>query len=725
MRGIVTVTVLAPFAVVAVLATPQDPSPSQQVPPVFRGEVDLIRLDVSVLERDRRPVTGLRPADFTVIEDGTPQKIAAFTEVVVPAREAKPTAWMRHARPDIVTNDLVDQLGEGRPYAIVMDDWTIPADDLFLVGNARSAGREILARLGSADVGAVVYVHNAGRTVDFTTDRSRLMDAVNGFEGRHPEPAPDSFQTTPSGPLNPRVPRSPAAPWGAGGLPPASGRDAIASPKLECTQERPLVPTLEVTARRLAMVPERRKSIVLITAGNPLWSVRDDWKVFGAQTIGGGRGLIAPGGECASVRASEIRHVYAVAQLANINIYTVDVSDDQRVHVSDSPGGSSVLPSGFRLFLQDIAQYTGGLVVGANGESTATSADRIFAEAGSYYLIGYQSSNGAPDGKFRDIEVKVNRPYVTVRARSGYFPLTAGEQREIQERDLTGSSLSSAFAPLLLSGAELARQPASAASLAASGLYAPAGVPLRVNVAPVGLTPVAGRLDMEIAVALSVRLPPSRASIDETLTVTRQIYDAKGRPGSPVVTTETFAVPSAANDETRYERIQRFTLPPGRHEVRINARSTALGRSGSVFATVDVPDVARAPVALTGIVLGAAAAPDTPRTDVLASVLPIVPTSGRAFATSQAINVFFQVFQSRTAASEPIALRVQVLDRRDQPVVDRTETLAPEAFASGRGVVQHFPLPLADLTSGPHLLSVSATRPNGTTVRRDVPFVVR
>jgi VWFA-related protein len=717
MRGIVTVTVLVPIAVVAVLAQSQNPAQPQQ-PPVFRGEVDLIRLDVSVLERDRRPVTGLTPADFTVIENGTPQKIAAFTEVVVPDREAKPTAWLRTARPDIVTNDLIDQLGEGRPYAIVMDDWTIPADDLFLSGNARSAGREVLARLGAADVASVVYVHNAGRTVDFTTDRVRLMDAVNRFEGRYPEPAPDEFVTTTPGPLNPRVPKNPAAPWGAGGLPPASGRDAIVSPKVECSREQPLVPTLEVVARRLAMVPERRKSIVLITAGNPLWTVRDDWKIFGAQTIGGGRGLIAPGGECAPVRASKIQYVYAVAQLANINIYTVDVSDDQRFR-------DTVDPSGFRLFLQDVAHYTGGLVVGANGESTATSAERILAEAGSYYLIGYQSTHGAPDGKYRDVEIKVNRPYVTVRAKSGYFPIAPDAQQKIPEQDLTGSSLSSVWRPLVASGPELARQPASAGSLALSGLSPPAGVPLRVHVVPVGLTDAADRLDMNVAVTLSVRLPPSRTPINETITVTRQIYDPKGRPGAPVATTGTFTVPPAVGDETRYEYFQRFTLPPGRHELRLNTQSLVLGRSGSVLTSVEVPDVARAPVALSGVVLGAAARSAAPSANALGPILPIVPTTARTFASSQPIVVYFQVFQSRTATSEPITLRVLILDRRDQPIVNRTETLPAEAFASGRGVAQQFSLPLSDLTTGPYLLSVTAARPNGISARREVPFVVQ
>jgi len=367
MRGVIAVSVLAVLTVVSLLAatTPQD-SPSQtppQLPPVFRGDVDLIRLDVSVLERDRTPITGLTAGDFTVIEDGTPQTIGAFTEVIVPDRDPKPTAWMRYAGVDIATNDLVDQLGDGRPYAIVMDDWTISADDLFLVNGARTVGREIVSRLGPADVAAVIFVHEAGRTVDFTTDRIKLLDAINGFEGRRPRPLPDRWETTTPGPLNPLVPKAPATPWGPGGLGGATGRaDTAIPPKVECEQEKPLLPTLEVAARRLAMVPNRRKSIVLITAGTPLREVGRDGTVLRSQELKGGRGMMPSGGECAPILVTQMSHVYGVAEQANINIYTVDVSEDQRL-------ASTVIPSARRRFLEDVAAYTGGLVVGANGES--------------------------------------------------------------------------------------------------------------------------------------------------------------------------------------------------------------------------------------------------------------------------------------------------------------------------------------------------------------------
>ncbi len=728
MRRIASVPLLAFAAVVSVLAA-QDQQTPGQLPPVFRGEVDLIRLDVSVLEKNRRPVTGLTAADFTVIEDGTPQTISAFTEIIVAERDPKPTAWMRHAGVDIATNDLVDQLGNGRPYAIVMDDWTIPADDLFLVHNARAAAREIVVRLGPSDLAAVIFVHDASRSVDFTADRGKLLDAIEGFEGRHATPPPETWQASAPGPLNPRIPKTPTMPRGPSGLPTSSGTDVAARGKVQCTEEQPLLPTLELAARRLAMVPNRRKSLVLITASTPLWGVDDSWKVLGTQPIGGGRSMIPPGGDCIPVRsttritdqyntAREASYIYGVTQQANINLYTIDVSDDQRF-------AQSLEKTEFRLFLEDTAEYTGGLLVGANGESTATSAERILAEAGSYYLLGYQSTKGAPDGKFRRLEVRVNRPEVIVRTRSGYFATPPGPAPVIADADPTGRSISSVGGPLLASGAELGRRPPDAASLSRAGLSSPAGLPLRLHAAAVAPAAAAGR-DMIVALTLSVRLPPARAPIDETMTLVRQIYDEKGRPSAPVMTTQTFKVlPPIAGDETRYDYFEHIRLPPGRYELRLNARSATAGRDGSVFTAIEVPDVARAPITLSAVTLGSPPPEGAARTDALATVLPIVPTSARHFAGSEAVAAFFQIFQGGTGGTAPVTLRVQIFDRRDQPVFNHTETLPADAFTPARGIAQQIPLPLADLTTGPYLLSISAARPTGPAVRRDVRFDIR
>src|SRR5690349_10549 len=60
---------------------------SFQQPPVFRSRSDIVHLDVSVLDKNRRPVRGLTQGDFTVLEDGKPQQVSIFEAIDVPDPE--------------------------------------------------------------------------------------------------------------------------------------------------------------------------------------------------------------------------------------------------------------------------------------------------------------------------------------------------------------------------------------------------------------------------------------------------------------------------------------------------------------------------------------------------------------------------------------------------------------------------------------------------------------
>src|SRR5436190_21872370 len=102
------------------------PSHAQGEQPVFRGGVELIQLDVSVLDRNRQPVTGLNASDFTVFENGVQRPVRAFTSVQLPAR--RPDAGGAGALPatvpvNVVTNEVAQQ--EGRLVINLMDR-TIP-----------------------------------------------------------------------------------------------------------------------------------------------------------------------------------------------------------------------------------------------------------------------------------------------------------------------------------------------------------------------------------------------------------------------------------------------------------------------------------------------------------------------------------------------------------------------------------------------------------------------
>src|ERR671913_1679168 len=74
------VSLLGCWLVVWVCASAQQQVPPAQ-PPTFRAAVDAVQLDVSVLDKDRRPVRGLTAADFTVLENGKPRPIVAFSAV--------------------------------------------------------------------------------------------------------------------------------------------------------------------------------------------------------------------------------------------------------------------------------------------------------------------------------------------------------------------------------------------------------------------------------------------------------------------------------------------------------------------------------------------------------------------------------------------------------------------------------------------------------------------
>jgi hypothetical protein len=52
---------------------------------------------------------------------------------------------------------------------------------------------------------------------------------------------------------------------------------------------------------------------------------------------------------------------------------------------------------------------------------------QIMRDSSAYYLIGYNSSQTPSDGKFHEIKVRVKRPGIQVRARKGYWALTAEE----------------------------------------------------------------------------------------------------------------------------------------------------------------------------------------------------------------------------------------------------------------------------------------------------------
>ena len=143
------------IAIAAAAVSARQAPPAQPLPQ-FRSSIDTVHLDVSVLDRTRRPVRGLTPADFTILEDGKPQHVAVFQAVDIPDPEPPRTAWMREVAPDVATNDGIQ---DRRLFLILMDDMTIQADPAALQ-KARDIARLVIDRLGPSDLAAVIFTRD-------------------------------------------------------------------------------------------------------------------------------------------------------------------------------------------------------------------------------------------------------------------------------------------------------------------------------------------------------------------------------------------------------------------------------------------------------------------------------------------------------------------------------------------------------------------------------------
>jgi VWFA-related protein len=73
-----------------------------------------------------------------------------------------------------------------------------------------------------------------------------------------------------------------------------------------------------------------------------------------------------------------------------------------------------------QLAMRELAEATGGFSV-TNTNEIAVPMQRMMEDIRTHYEIAYSPASALYDGHFRKIEVKVNRPKVTVQTRRGYY----------------------------------------------------------------------------------------------------------------------------------------------------------------------------------------------------------------------------------------------------------------------------------------------------------------
>ena len=630
----------------------QGPPRPQTALPQFRSQVDLVHLDVSVLDRDRRPVQGLGPNDFTILENGQPQKLAVFNAVNIPLATPPKTAWLRDVAPDVRSNE---DHRERRLFLILIDDAAVQGVARALQ-NVKKVTKDFIDRLGPSDMAAVVFTRDNRNSQDFTTDRVRLLAAVDKFTVGFRDMGDSSLYF------------------------------------------RYSVDVVRRTVETLSRLPDRRKAIVYVGQGVPV----DLAMAAGPASLGLSGGAFS--GSSQRGEMGQLRHLmeqtFLAAARANVSVYTLDVCG-LRVEGERTGSGFVCVPGLEVDYLINVATVTGGHAV-VNTNDFGPGIDGIIEENSSYYLLGYQASDTRQDGKYRRIEVVVNRPGVTVRTRTGYL----AEKAE----------------PAAKRKAQLEAEPIGAAL---AGVLPKGDLPMRLTAVPFA---VPGKKEAAVAVMLSVR-QPIRETGTRTIERVDMVVGAFNTDGKQMGGTRLRAdvtVRAGASGLAEYEVLARLDLKPGRYQLRTAANVGALATSGSLYYDLDVPDFSDGGVSLSGLVFSVNPAMPIAPIDGLKGIIPIVPTTQRTFHSTDQASAFVRIYQGGRNLLGPVSLRIQVRNDENVTVLDRQETVQPPAFGAGRTADMNVALPVGRLRSGEYLLSIEATVPQKPgVVKREVRFSIQ
>lgn len=179
MSGRPALVVAALALLAAVPAAQQQPTPPpQQAPPVFRGGVDLVQVDVVVLDAENRPVLGLTKDDFSLFDRGLKQEIATFAAKSHERPAADPFATKLPA-------DVADNRSAKSDRLVI-----IILDDLHFRGRTPEAMRIVrrtVQELGDS-VSLAIVTTSGTFGIEPTEDRARLLAALDTFVDRFDRP---------------------------------------------------------------------------------------------------------------------------------------------------------------------------------------------------------------------------------------------------------------------------------------------------------------------------------------------------------------------------------------------------------------------------------------------------------------------------------------------------------------------------------------------------------
>lgn len=400
-----------------------------QSPQVFRTQTIVIPIDVRVLDRSGKPVTDLRAEDFTILENGRPQKVEYFSANHL--KPAEPDAAVSVRVSPTPSNALAPQ--NRRLFLIVLGRGRLQEPSKGVDATLRFVRQRLLPQ-------DQVAVMAWNRATDFTTDHQQAAEVIERFKTHHEAIEALMLQHF-SGlggyyggskipqHLQIMIDRVFGGPQGG------TSREVLPSQTLgraegDARQTLELMKRSELEAFRAFGGTDVRMADGFI---DPTLNMSfDDYIILNRQTMQDVGNLYAGvdylryiEGEKHIIfvteqgfrmpRADHDRDLATMAADARVAIDTLQTGGVATVGI----GAEIAVVNGPQLAaLRTISEITGGQVSVSNMADKAY--DRILSSTEFGYLLGYTSNGPRPNGRPRSIKVEVKRRGVQLSHRQAY-----------------------------------------------------------------------------------------------------------------------------------------------------------------------------------------------------------------------------------------------------------------------------------------------------------------
>ncbi len=424
------------------------PGSAQEKAPVgtfsATAQVNLINVEVFVTDKAGKPVTGLRPEDFEVFEDGVRVALTNFyASPALPAAAAAPAPASPVPSPEAL-EPPPPPLEQRLSLVLFVDDNGItPAQRNIALQHARAL-LDAALKLPHAEVMVVTYAQAARIRQPFTNDVAALAAALKAVAGEPTDAVGADLSNALIEGVMSRSTIAPRSGANSGALMSDFDReDAISSLQTvraaaEQAHERTraMLAAMKSFISTLAGLPGR-KAVCYVGNGIPQ---RPGETLLERWESRFGRSAIVPGFSAAieATRLSvtpEFRDLVARANADRVTFYALDATGGtgaggplsaEQANLDSDPSVGKGETMGRAYSLQYLAYATGGTTVVSTPQASPALA-RIVEDFDAFYSLAYAAPH-IGDGEDHSISVKVKRDGVNVRHRRHYLDKTADDR---------------------------------------------------------------------------------------------------------------------------------------------------------------------------------------------------------------------------------------------------------------------------------------------------------